>query len=158
MPTAVESLDQLLIESEADSMDWCDGLGHEAASDLLNKLQESEWVELQSLCLLRGVNWRECLATAFSPKQSKAAERILFTLASDREGEVSFYALSKIDFCCGVNSKAEGAFVDASIQLPPFVEAARLVPELPAAIQRICASSSEQLRQRLELLVKVMQS
>lgn len=158
MPTAIETLDQLLAASDADSMRWCDGLAYQDAEQLLFKLRADEWAQLRSMCERRSVRWRECLASVLCPQQGKDAEGLLFALANDDapEGTVGFDALLKIAFYCGVNANADGAFVDPSIQIPEFVAAARLAPHLQAAIERVSAGSADHFRHKFELLAKVL--
>jgi hypothetical protein len=152
MTSIIDRLDHLLDEHDADSMEWCDGLASQDASDLLVELSAPDWRELERLCALRGVDWRECLASVLSPAQGAAAEEILFQLASDQSGEVAFHALSQIAFYCGVNANAAGAFLDTSIQVPSFLVASRAKTDLRDALHLLWERSGAHVRSRLDLL------
>ncbi|HHL2459774.1 TPA: hypothetical protein ACQ30S_004108 [Yersinia enterocolitica] len=153
----VESLDHLLAESDADSMDWNDGGGHKAASELLGKFTAADWAELEARCHVRNSKWRECLATVVRPQYGVAASQLLLALANDTTGEVAFYALLGIAFYCGVNANSDGGFLDPRIQNLSFLEAARRSPRLPEAIQRTTRHCSAHFNSRFELLAQILQ-
>ncbi len=156
MPANVELLDQLLAESDADSMDWNDGSGHGVASEFLSKFGDADWAELEARYQDRSSKWRECLATALCPQYGEAAEQLLLALADDTTGEVAFYALSNIAFYCGVNASSKGAFLDPRVQILSFIEAARRSPGLPAAIERVTRHCSAHFNRRFQLLAQVI--
>jgi hypothetical protein len=153
----VGSLDHLLSESDADSMDWSDGSGHEVVSELLAKFSRADWVELEAQYQGRSSKWRECLASALHPQYGEVAERMLFAMAGDATGEVAFYALSSIAFHCGVNANSKGAFLDPRVQIPSFLEAARRSPGLSTAIERVAMHCSADFNCRLQLLAEATQ-
>ncbi|WP_457320868.1 hypothetical protein [Roseateles sp. P5_E11] len=142
MPSVLEALDELLSASDADSMRWNDGGEHERAAEMLGMLQEAQWQAVSSLVDARPASWRQCLASVLGPHQGNAAAQLLLELTNDSDGEVAFEALSAVAFYCGVNSSADGVFVDMSIQIPAFLSLARTSMSLRQAIQRLSSDGS----------------
>jgi hypothetical protein len=57
--------------------------------------------------------------------QSLPASNLLLDMTSDPDPEVSFAALRGVAFYCGVNANFEGPFVDLSLCVPAFLQAAK---------------------------------
>lgn len=150
--STLQRLDEHLEASEPDSMEWADGLGATRAAELLAALADEEWAGIAGLSAQRSADWRRLLAEVLEPGSGEQAQELLLALSADADEEVAFAALTKIAFHCGVNAKAEGAFVDAGILDEAFWARCRAHEGLVARAERAAQGCSEHWAGVLRLL------
>lgn len=136
MHSSFEQLSAHLRAQTPDTQDWADGGGHQVAIDLLLRFTATDWDELSRMWRLNGTSWRTCLAEIMIP-QNASASSLLLDMTSDQDIDVSFAALCSVAFYCGVNANSEGPFVDLSICVPAFLQAARDHPLLLSNLEHI---------------------
>ncbi|MFI8616460.1 hypothetical protein ACIGHN_13245 [Acidovorax sp. NPDC077693] len=152
MQASVNSLDALLQNSDADSMEWADGGGAEDAAEMMAILSEQDWLKLKSISLNRDRNWRACLASSLNPRQGEQAEHLLLTLASDQDLEVAFLAVRGIAFYCGINDSMNGPFIDPKIRVSSTHALAKATSGLASRVRKVGSSCGPRFQRQFELL------
>lgn len=129
MYSAFDQFSAHLRAQAPDTQDWSDEGGWQVAANLLLRFTAEDWEELVRTWRLNDSSWRTCLADILTP-QNASASNLLLEMTSDQDTDVSFTALCRVAFYCGVNVNAEGPFVDQRICVPAFLQVARDHPLL----------------------------
>jgi hypothetical protein len=139
-------------------MEWADGGGAEEASGLAEALVDQDWSTLELLCTRREAKWRACLASILCPRQGEQAEEMLLSLTSDKDAEVAFLAVLGVAFYCGINSSANGPFIDPKIRVQSLFLRARNMTGLADRVRKVGTSCAPQFQKQFELLAAELEA
>lgn len=152
-----EALDTYLASSDPESMDWHE-YAYEIAVEKLAVFDPMDWQKLRDAWRERPRSWRMCLATVLEPRHSSIAGELLLGAIDDPDAEISFEALTRTYFYCGVITVKGAVLVNPKIQVPLFLELARASQTLPDQASRLAAQSSAHFRGEIEVFIRLLET
>lgn len=137
---AVVELDDLLMKSDPDSLDWAE-YAYEDGEELLSRLNAEDRAVLFGSAKTKPSNWRGCLISILHP--SKADESaVLIGALEDVDNNVIGEALRRLYFYCGFNgSTTKGVFEDCRLRVDSFWDRVRLDARVVQQIERLSQES-----------------
>lgn len=152
-----EALDTYLASFDPESMDWHE-YAYEIAVEKLAVFDPIDWQELRDVWRERPRAWRMCLATVLEPRHSSVAGELLLAAIDDPDAEISFEALTRTYFYCGVLTVKGAVLINPKIQVPLFLGLARASQTLPAQASRHAEQSSAHFRSEIEVFIRLLEA